>query len=177
MASVLPSPSTPFGERVERRLREEPIIWLTTTGADGTPQPNPVWFLWDGDSFLVYSLPDAARLPHIQRTPRVALHFDGNGKGGDIVIFTGEARISQDDPPADQLPVYVEKYKRLHRPQLRHTRRVCRQVFGGAAHHAQQSARGLTQEQERGVTGSAARMTALPVTPLRLLLSARWLER
>ena len=111
MASVLPSPSTPFGERVERRLREEPIIWLTTTGADGTPQPNPVWFLWDGDSFLVYSLPDAARLPHIQRTPRVALHFDGNGKGGDIVIFTGEARISQDDPPADQLPVYVEKYR------------------------------------------------------------------
>ena len=111
MTSVLPSPSTPFGERVERRLREEPIIWLTTTGADGTPQPNPVWFLWDGNSFLVYSLPDAARLPHIQRTPRVALHFDGNGKGGDIVIFTGEARISQDDPPADQLPVYVEKYK------------------------------------------------------------------
>ncbi len=111
MASVLPSPSTPFGERVERRLREEPIIWLTTTGADGTPQPNPVWFLWDGDSFLVYSLPDAARLPHIQRTPRVALHFDGNGKGGDIVIFTGEARVSQDEPPADQVPVYVEKYQ------------------------------------------------------------------
>ena len=111
MASVLPSSSTPFGERVERRLREEKIIWLTTTGADGTPQPNPVWFLWDGDSFLVYSLPDAARLPHIQRTPRVALHFDGNGKGGDIVVFTGEARVSQDDPPADQLPVYVEKYK------------------------------------------------------------------
>lgn len=111
MASVLPSPTTPFGERVERRLREEPIIWLTTVSADGTPQPNPVWFLWDGSSILIYSLPDAARLPHIHHNPRVSLHFDGNGRGGDIVVFAGEARISQDDPPADQLPVYVEKYR------------------------------------------------------------------
>src|SRR5262245_25255265 len=111
MASVLPSPSTPFGERVERRLREEPVIWMTTVGADGTPQPNPVWFLWDGGSVLVYSLPDAARLPHIRRNPRVALHFDGNGRGGDIVVLVGDARISQDDPPADHLPVYIEKYR------------------------------------------------------------------
>lgn len=111
MASILPPPSTPFGERVARRLREERLIWLTTVGADGTPQPNPVWFLWDGSSFLIYSLPDAARLPHIRRNPRVALHLDGNGKGGDIIVVTGEARVSQDDPPADQLPPYVEKYQ------------------------------------------------------------------
>jgi PPOX class probable F420-dependent enzyme len=111
MTSILPPSSTPFGERVERRLREERIIWLTTISADGTPQPNPVWFLWDGASFLIYSLADAARLPHIRRSPRVALHFDGNGRGGDIIIFTGAARISQDDPPADQIPAYVEKYR------------------------------------------------------------------
>ena len=111
MVSVLPSPSTPFGERVARRLRDEHLIWLTTVGADGTPQPNPVWFLWDGVSFLVYSLPDAARLPHIRRNPKISLNLDGNGKGGDIIILTGEARISQDDPPADQVPAYVEKYR------------------------------------------------------------------
>lgn len=111
MSSVLPSPSTPFGERVERRLREEPIIWLTTTGADGTPQPNPVWFLWDGSSILIYSLPDAARIANLKRNAKVALNFDGNGKGGDIVVITGEVRISPDEPPADQAPVYVEKYR------------------------------------------------------------------
>ncbi|HLW02008.1 MAG TPA: TIGR03667 family PPOX class F420-dependent oxidoreductase [Ktedonobacterales bacterium] len=111
MTSVLPSPSTPFGERVERRLREERVIWLTTSSADGTPQPNPVWFLWDGSSVLIYSLPDAARIANLKRNPKVALHFDGNGKGGDIIIITGEARISQNDPPADQLPIYVEKYR------------------------------------------------------------------
>lgn len=111
MASVLPSPSTPFGERVARRLREEHLIWLTTVGTDGTPQPNPVWFLWDGTSFLIYSLPDAARLSHLRHNPNVSLHLDGNGKGGDIIILTGKAHFSQDDPPADQMPAYVEKYR------------------------------------------------------------------
>ncbi len=104
-------PSTPFGERATRRLRDDHVIWLTTVGADGTPQPNPVWFLWDGETFLVYSLPDAARIAHIERNPRVSLNLDGNGQGGDIVVVTGEAHISPNDPPADQNPAYVEKYK------------------------------------------------------------------
>jgi len=104
-------PSNPFGERVTRRLRDERIIWLTTVGADGTPQPNPVWFLWDGDTILIYSLPDAARIAHIKRNPRVSLNFDGNGQGGDIIVITGEARILPDETPADQNAEYAEKYK------------------------------------------------------------------
>jgi len=35
--SVLPDPSTPFGERVRRRLSEEQVIWITTVGKDGAP--------------------------------------------------------------------------------------------------------------------------------------------
>jgi PPOX class probable F420-dependent enzyme len=111
MSSALPSAETEFGRRVAARLRDEHLIWLTTVATDGTPQPNPVWFYWDGESFLIYSLNEAARLEHIRRNPRVALHFDGNGHGGNIVIFTGDARISADDPPADQLDVYCEKYR------------------------------------------------------------------
>src|SRR5438045_8206452 len=111
-APVMPPTSTPFGERVARRLRDERIIWLTTVGADGTPQPNPVWFLWDGetDTFLIYSLPNAARVVNIRRNPRVSLNLDGNGRGGDIVVITGEAHLRPDEPPADQIPDYVEKY-------------------------------------------------------------------
>src|SRR5207249_2594196 len=70
-----------------------------------------VWFLWDGAIFLIYSLPDAARLGHIERNARVSLNLDGNGQGGDIIVITGEARISMEDPPADQNPAYVEKYR------------------------------------------------------------------
>lgn len=108
--AFLPDPSSPFGQRVRQRLEHERVAWLTSVGSDGTPQPNPVWFLWDGSSILVYNLADAQRLRHIERNPRVALHFDGNGQGGDIIVLTGAARRSPADPPADQLPAYVEKY-------------------------------------------------------------------
>jgi PPOX class probable F420-dependent enzyme len=109
MSSVMPDPATPFGERVARRLREERAIWLTTVGTDGTPQPNPVWFLWDGDTILIYSLSTAARLAHIARNPRVSLNLDSDG-GDDVVIITGEARIVQGEPLAMQNPAYVAKY-------------------------------------------------------------------
>lgn len=111
-ASVLGDPSTPFGERVRHRLRTELVIWFTTVGADGTPQPNPVWFLWDeGDSVLVYNRRDAHRLAHVEQRPRVSLHFDGNGRGGDIVVFRGEARLSDAEPPPHALPAYRDKYE------------------------------------------------------------------
>ena len=101
---------TPFGERAERRLREERVAWLVTTSDDGTPQPVPVWFLWDGQaSFLIYSRPDTAKLRNIAERPRVCLHLDGNGEGGDIVVVLGAAAVSN-DAPAHGLPAYVEKY-------------------------------------------------------------------
>jgi PPOX class probable F420-dependent enzyme len=110
MPSILPDPATDFGARVAQRLRDARVIWLTTTGADGTPQPNPVWFVWEGESFLLYSLPDAYRVAHIRANPRVALHFDGNGKGGDIIVFTGTARIVEDEVPSHQHAAYQAKY-------------------------------------------------------------------
>jgi PPOX class probable F420-dependent enzyme len=109
----LPDSSTPFGERVARRLRDERLIWFTTVDAKGMPQPTPVWFLWDetNATILIYSRADAKRLAHLQQNPRVALNFDGNGTGGDIIVITGKARVSADDPPADRLPIYAEKYR------------------------------------------------------------------
>lgn len=99
-----------FGQRVERRLAEERIGWLTTVDSTGTPQPRPVWFLWHAGSFLLYSRPDTRKLEHIQRNPRVALHLDGDGLGGNIVVFTGTAAIDDPAPPVDQFAAYVEKY-------------------------------------------------------------------
>jgi PPOX class probable F420-dependent enzyme len=113
MTFQLPDPATPFGERVARRLREERLIWLTTVDARDMPQPTPIWFLWDEatSTILMYSRADAKRLVHMQQNPRVALNFDGNGFGGDIIVITGEAQLSPVDPPADRMPTYVEKYR------------------------------------------------------------------
>ncbi len=104
MSAVLPDPSTPFGERVARRLRDEPIIWLTIVGADGTPQPNPVWFLWDGESFLIYSLKSAKRLGHIQRSAKVSLHFDGNGTGVTSSSSMARCRYVPRSPRPTRMP-------------------------------------------------------------------------
>jgi PPOX class probable F420-dependent enzyme len=102
--------TTEFGQRAARRLREERIAWLTTVSPRGMPQPVPVWFLWDGEaSVLLYSQPDTPKLRNIAENPRVSLHLDGNGRGGDIVVCVGKARIT-DDPSADQVEEYVEKY-------------------------------------------------------------------
>ena len=100
-----------FGRRVMRRLKEDRIIWLTTTGSDGTPQPRPVWFLWDGESFLIFSRPGTAKLRHIEGNPKVSLNLDGDGLGGDIVVIIGEAKIPFEEPSAEQNDAYVRKYE------------------------------------------------------------------
>jgi PPOX class probable F420-dependent enzyme len=106
-------PDSEFGDRVCAKLREQVVVWLTTTSADGTPQPNPVWFLWDGESdwVLVYSANDAKRLEHVAVRPWVSLNFDGDGQGGDIVVLLGVAEQAPDEPSADQNEPYLAKYR------------------------------------------------------------------
>jgi PPOX class probable F420-dependent enzyme len=60
---------------------------------------------------LIYSRPGTAKLQHIAERPQVALHLDGDGLGGAIVVFTGQAEIDSAGPPADQVPAYVAKYR------------------------------------------------------------------
>jgi PPOX class probable F420-dependent enzyme len=99
-----------IGEGAARRLSEELIGWLVTVSPNGTPQPSPVWFLWDGESILLYSRPGKPKLRNIANNPRVALHLDSDGAGGNILVLTGRARQSE-DPPASDVPQYVEKYR------------------------------------------------------------------
>lgn len=101
----------PAGARAAQRLRDELIAWLTTVSAAGQPQSSPVWFLWDGDTFLVYSRPRTAKMRNIARNPHVGLHLDGNGRGGDVVVVEGLAAIDPSVPRADGIPEYVEKYR------------------------------------------------------------------
>jgi PPOX class probable F420-dependent enzyme len=102
--------SSEFGRRVERRLREDRIGWLTTVDADGTPLPSPIWFLWEGGAILIYSRAGTPRLRNLARNGRVALNLDGDGRGGDIVVLTGDCATDPAAPPADANPAYVAKY-------------------------------------------------------------------
>lgn len=104
-------PSTEFGRRAELRLREDGIGWLVTVGKEGSPQPTPVWFSWDGESILIYSAPGQAKLKNIGRNPRVALHLDSRSSGDDIVIVVGDANVDPSAPLAHQNLPYIAKYR------------------------------------------------------------------
>ena len=97
-------------DHVVERLRTERIGWLTTVAADGTPQVSPIWYLWDGEEFLVYSL-DSTRIRNLGGESRVSLNLDGNGRGGDIVIVEGTARVDATAPSAAENATYLDKYK------------------------------------------------------------------
>ena len=95
----------------DRRLRAEPVAWLTTVRADGQAQASPVWFLWDGQTFLLYSQPDAQKVRNLAANPRVALHLDDDGSGGDVVTVEGTATVEPDTPRADRVDGYLAKYQ------------------------------------------------------------------
>lgn len=102
-----------FGNRARRWLKSEKVIWLTTVGPDGTPQPRPVWFVWEEaeGTLLTYSQPGTHKLAHLARNPRVALHFSTDPEGAEVVVLTGKAIVDRKAPPADQRPDYLRKYR------------------------------------------------------------------
>ena len=105
--------NTKFGRVAKRHLKNEYFVWLTTVDSSGTPQPRPVWFIWETDSFLVYSQAKARKLSHINKNPKVALHFNTEDDEGDrpVIIFVGDAAPDPTCPPAHMVPGYFKKYK------------------------------------------------------------------
>ena len=98
------------GKRLAERLDKEQVIWLTTVRQDGTPTPTPVWFLWEGEDFLIYTIPGSLKLKNIAANPRAALNLNNDEYGGNVVVFTGTLTVEKDTPPALQNPAYLAKY-------------------------------------------------------------------
>ena len=103
--------TTEFGKRVARRLSEEDVIWLTTTDSQGSPQPRPVWFLWNDESILVFSQPDAYKVTHIENHPHVSLNLNSDASGSDIVVILGDANIVKAPIPKEEKAAYLKKYR------------------------------------------------------------------
>ncbi len=105
--------NTKFGRFARQCLKSEYFVWLTTVDSTGTPQPRPVWFIWDNDAFLIFSQTKAHKLKHLQKNPNVSLHFNTEDDKGEkrLVVFTGTATIDKDVPPANKVRAYMRKYK------------------------------------------------------------------
>jgi PPOX class probable F420-dependent enzyme len=98
-------------ERVESRLQNNLIAWLTTVRGDGQPITVPVWFLLrEDDTFLVYSKPGSPKFRNISTNPKVSLVLDVSDLGRNLVRIEGSAAPLDDPSPASQQPAYLAKY-------------------------------------------------------------------
>lgn len=101
-----------FGRVVHEHLQSQYVIWLTTVDSKLTPQPRPVWFVYQDDSVLIFSQAKAHKVAHIKKNPKVALNFNTDESGDKhVIVFTGEAVIDTKCPPAHEVPLYFGKYK------------------------------------------------------------------
>ena len=78
---------------VNDRLTVGHYGWLTTVAKSGQPVPKLVWFYFDGPAVFVYSMPDAAKVAHVQHHPRVSLNLDSDGHGGGMITIGGETVV------------------------------------------------------------------------------------
>jgi PPOX class probable F420-dependent enzyme len=98
-------------ERVEARLRQNLMAWLTTVRPDGQPVSVLVWFLMREDAtILLYSQPGKQKLRNIADNPKVSLGLDVTDIGRNIVRMEGIASVAHDQPPASQNLAYLAKY-------------------------------------------------------------------
>ena len=100
---------------IDRRLRTEPIIWLGTTRPDGRPHLVPVWFLWDGSTVLIFSLPDTQKVRNLRHNPSALLALNAADQGYDVVLLEGRASFVNDPSVRGTMPAFAEKYATLPR--------------------------------------------------------------
>lgn len=96
---------------IDERLRRELMMWLSTVRPDGRPHLVPVWFLWDGETILIFSQPKQQKLRNLQHNPNVVVALDTAGQGDDVVMIEGKAELLDDPRVSTALPAYAEKYK------------------------------------------------------------------
>jgi PPOX class probable F420-dependent enzyme len=100
-------------QHIDERLRTAPIIWLGSVRPDGRPHLVAVWFLWDGATILIFSIPNNQKLRNIMQNPNVTLAVDDSKGGDDPIVVEGQAELLPNGSVDTTLPTYAEKYATL----------------------------------------------------------------
>jgi PPOX class probable F420-dependent enzyme len=97
--------------RIDRMLRCEPVVWLSSVSADGRPHLVPIWFSWDGDTILIASKPHAKKIANLRHNPSVMLALGEPEDDFDVGMIQGVAELPA-EPAADLLPSsHFAKYR------------------------------------------------------------------
>jgi PPOX class probable F420-dependent enzyme len=98
--------------RIDRLLRSEPVLWLSSVRPDGGPHLVPIWFSWDGHEILIASKPHAQKVRNIRSNSSVMLALGEAEDDFDVGMLEGRAELL-DEPSAVVLPAgHLEKYRR-----------------------------------------------------------------
>lgn len=95
---------------VEGLLATEQVAWLTTVAPSGTPQPNVVWFVWDGEAITVFSQPHSKRIRNLKENGRVSLHFNTDEHGSFDAVITGPTTLTEEGKSVDAAKLIPGKY-------------------------------------------------------------------
>ena len=109
MASLL-DPTKERDAHIEQRLRTDHVIWLVTVRPDGRPHAVTVWFLWDGDTILIFSRPNNQKTRNLQSNPNIVLALDDTHEGDDPITIEGTATLLASGEVDTTHAAYIEKY-------------------------------------------------------------------
>ena len=78
--------------------RERPglLAVVGTLSRDNCPHLVPVWYRWDGQAVLVWTLAERAWVRNVQRDPKVGVSVQ---EGGTAVMMKGRATVHTSDGP------------------------------------------------------------------------------
>jgi PPOX class probable F420-dependent enzyme len=93
-----------------KHLEEDIVGWLATVTADGRVQTSPIAFLWDGETLLIYSAPDAPKVRNIGGHPQVSFQLNSDEYGDRVLIVEGIAAVDAEAPAWADNPAMVAKY-------------------------------------------------------------------
>jgi PPOX class probable F420-dependent enzyme len=95
---------------IDQRLRDNIILWLNTVRPDGRPHVVAVWFLWDGETILIFSRPQTQKIRNLHQHADVVLAVDDTKRGDDPITIEGLATLLATGEVTLTFDAYVEKY-------------------------------------------------------------------
>lgn len=98
-------------KHIDHHLRKHKIGWLISVRPDGRPHAVAVWFLWDGETILIFSKPKNQKVRNVRNNPNVVLALDDTHKGDDPITVEGTATLLDPGEVDITFSTYVEKYK------------------------------------------------------------------
>lgn len=81
---------------VQHFLEERPTATLGTVRKDGSPQASVVWYLWNGSTFLISTVPSTAKWHNLRRDPRCSVCVE-EPESGQMVVAYGRAQLDDGD--------------------------------------------------------------------------------